>query len=65
MNNTKIFALSVILLIIGGLNWGLIGIFNFDFIASLLGHMSILSRLVYILVGVSAVAAAITVPKKD
>lgn len=43
------------LLIIGGLNWGLIGFFGFDLVAALFGAMSVLSRLIYALVGVSAV----------
>lgn len=43
------------LLAIGGLNWGLVGVFSFDLVAAILGEMSILSRIVYILVGLSAV----------
>lgn len=43
------------LLIIGGLNWGLVGFFGFDLVAGLFGAMSILSRIVYALVGISAV----------
>jgi uncharacterized protein len=44
-----------ILLVIGGLNWGLVGLFDFDIVATLLGHGTILARIVYVLVGVSAV----------
>ena len=43
------------LLAIGGVNWGLVGVFNFDLVAAIFGEMSILSRIVYTLVGVSAV----------
>jgi uncharacterized membrane protein YuzA (DUF378 family) len=43
-----------ILLAIGGLNWGLVGIFNFDLVAAILGEMTILSRIVYTLVGLAA-----------
>ncbi len=43
-----------ILLVIGGLNWGLIGFFNFDLIGTIFGHMSAFTRLIYCLVGVSA-----------
>jgi uncharacterized membrane protein YuzA (DUF378 family) len=43
------------LLAIGGLNWGLVGVFNFDLVAAIFGDMSILSRIVYTLVGLSAV----------
>ena len=45
----------LILVIIGGLNWGLIGVFDFDLVASIFGNMSALSRIVYDLVGLSAV----------
>lgn len=44
-----------ILLLIGGLNWGLVGVFNFDLVQSLFGGMPWLARLIYILVGVSAI----------
>ncbi len=46
------------MVIVGGLNWGLVGALNFDLVASLLGHMSMLSRAVYILVGLSAIYVA-------
>ena len=49
-----IHKLALILVIIGGLNWGLVGIANFDLVAFLLGQMSWLSRIVYDLVGLSA-----------
>jgi hypothetical protein len=48
-----------VLLIIGGLNWGLVGAFDFDLVAALFGEMSPLSRLVYVLVGLSAVYQAV------
>lgn len=48
------------LLIVGGLNWGLIGLFNFNLVASILGFSPMLEKLVYILVGVSAVYIAAT-----
>ncbi len=44
-----------VLCLIGALNWGLIGIFGFDLVAFLFGAMSVLSRIVYTLVGLSAV----------
>ncbi len=46
---------TLLLLIVGGLNWGLVGLFSFDLVAALFGSGSALSRLVYILVGLSAV----------
>ena len=47
--------IAFILTIIGGINWGLIGFFNFDLVAMFFGNMSFLSRLVYGLVGLSSV----------
>lgn len=44
----------MVLLIIGGLNWGLVGLFNFDLVAALFGDGSPLSRVIYTLVGISA-----------
>jgi uncharacterized membrane protein YuzA (DUF378 family) len=43
------------LLIIGGLNWGLVGMFNFDLVAAIFGDMSGLSRIVYTVVGLAAI----------
>jgi len=43
-----------ILLIIGGLNWGLVGIFKLDLVMTIFGTSSVLVELVYVLVGLSA-----------
>lgn len=51
--------IALVLVIVGGLNWALVGILNFDLVAAILGDMSMLSRIVYSLVGVSAVYVAI------
>ena len=48
-----------ILLVVGGLNWGLFGAFHFDLVAAVLGDFSALSRVVYVLVGLSAVYEAL------
>jgi uncharacterized membrane protein YuzA (DUF378 family) len=45
---------TLLLLIVGGLNWGLVGLADFDLVAALFGEMSPLSRIVYSLVGLSA-----------
>ena len=42
------------LLAIGGLNWGLVGLFGFDLIAAIFGEMTIISRLIYVVVGLAA-----------
>ena len=44
-----------LLLVVGGLNWGLVGFFGFDLVAAIFGSMSALSRIVYALVGLAAV----------
>ena len=49
---------AVILVIVGGLNWGLVGIFDFDLVAAIFGTMTFLSRIVYTLVGLAAVYLA-------
>jgi len=46
--------LTLVLVIVGGLNWGLVGLFKFDLVAAIFGGGSVLSRLVYILVGMAA-----------
>jgi len=54
----KLDVVAAVLLVVGGLNWGLIGAAGFDLVAALFGAMSPLSRLVYLLVGVAAVYQA-------
>lgn len=50
--------LALTLVIIGAINWGLIGFFNFDLVATIFGgQQSILSRIIYSLVGLSGVYA--------
>ena len=44
---------ALVLIIIGAINWGLIGFFKFDLVATIFGEMSVLSRIIYALVGVS------------
>ncbi len=56
MNKLKTLdILSLVLVIVGGLNWGLVGILNFDLVATIFGDMSLISRIVYSLVGISAI----------
>jgi uncharacterized membrane protein YuzA (DUF378 family) len=45
---------TLLLVIVGGLNWGLVGLFSFDLVAAIFGPGSLLARIVYILVGLSA-----------
>lgn len=46
--------IALILVIVGGLNWGLVGFFKYDLVAKIFGDMSTVSRVVYDLVGLSA-----------
>ena len=47
--------LAAILLVVGGLNWGLVGLFQFDLVATIGGSMSgLLARIIYSLVGLAA-----------
>lgn len=66
--NMKMNALgwiAMILLVIGGLNWGLIGIFEWDLIAAIFGDMSVLSRIIYIIIAVAAVYMIISAGLKS
>ena len=57
-NLSALDLIALVLVIVGGLNWGLVGLFNFDLVATIFGDMSMLSRIVYSLVGLSAVYIA-------
>lgn len=48
--------ISYALIIIGALNWGLVGLFGFDLVAAIFGPMTAASRLIYSLVGLAAIA---------
>lgn len=45
--------IALVLIIIGAINWGLIGLFNFNLVATIFGDMTIISRIIYGLVGLS------------
>lgn len=56
--------LALVLVIVGGLNWGLVGFFQFDLVAWIFGDATtVLARIVYALVGLSAVYLLVTVGK--
>ena len=44
---------ALVLIIIGAINWGLIGFFKFDLVATIFGQMSAFTRVIYALVGIS------------
>jgi uncharacterized membrane protein YuzA (DUF378 family) len=62
----KLNTLAAILTIVGGLNWGLVGLFRFDLVAAVFGmqfgEVNLASRIVYTLVGLSAAYLATQVP---
>lgn len=49
--------IALVLVIIGAIVWGLIGLFNFNLVEMLFGHMTIISKIVYVLVGISGLWA--------
>lgn len=49
--------LAYALTLIGALNWGLVGLFDFNLVAQIFGNMTIMSRIIYSLVGLSAIAS--------
>jgi len=57
--------IALVLLIIGGLNWGLVGLFSFDLVATIFGVASMLSNIVYMLVGLSAIYVAVIFMKLE
>jgi hypothetical protein len=56
---------ALVLLIIGGINWGLVGLFSFDLVATIFGVASMLSNIVYMLVGLSAIYVAVIFMKLE
>lgn len=54
MNRNALDWVVWVLMLAGGLNWGLIGLFNFNLVNAIFGSIPMLERIVYILVGISA-----------
>lgn len=52
-----LYYIVLTLVIIGALNWLLIGLFSFDLVAMIFGEMSVVSRIVYTLVGLSGIVS--------
>lgn len=53
--------LTYTLILIGAINWGLVGFFNFDLVARIFGDMGLITRIIYILVGLSGIISAFMV----
>jgi len=62
MKMSTIDWVAFILVIVGALNWGLVGLFSFDLVATIFGNMTMISRVVYVLVGVSALYLVVKGP---
>lgn len=56
--------IALILVVVGGLNWGLVGLFQLDLVELILGAIPILQKIVYILVGLAAIYILYTAVKK-
>ncbi|MFH0988037.1 MAG: DUF378 domain-containing protein [Parcubacteria group bacterium] len=64
MKDLNVFEwIVLVLVIIGGLNWGLVGFFGWDLVAAIFGAMSVIARIVYALVGLSALWMIVMAPK--
>ncbi|HWQ19003.1 MAG TPA: DUF378 domain-containing protein [Methanotrichaceae archaeon] len=61
---TKLHYLSKFLVIIGALNWGLVGLISFNLVSALFGKKSAASRLIYTLVGLAAIYLVATAKKE-
>jgi uncharacterized membrane protein YuzA (DUF378 family) len=57
--------LALVLVIVGGLNWGLVGLFQLNLVTALFGVGSVLSNIVFVLVGLSAAYVAVVVLPKE
>jgi len=56
---------AFVLLVIGGLNWGLVGLIKLDVIRAIFGDSTVLSRIIYLLVGISAIYLLLMPPKMN
>jgi uncharacterized membrane protein YuzA (DUF378 family) len=60
MDMKKVHMVAALLVWVGALNWGLVGLFNFNLVMTVLGSWPMVEKLVYILVGVSAAYELVT-----
>ena len=50
---STLYKLCLALAVVGALNWGLVGLFHFNLVSAIFGDMSVLSRIVYVVFGLS------------
>jgi len=65
MTNKTLNLIVLILLVIGGLNWGLVGFLNYDLVASIFGAMTLITMIIYSLVGIAAIFGLIGLFTKE
>lgn len=58
-----LYYIALTLVIIGAINWLLTGLFNFDLVATIFGTMSVMSRIIYVLVGIAGLISIGLYPK--
>jgi uncharacterized membrane protein YuzA (DUF378 family) len=54
--------IALVLVLVGAINWGLVGLFGFDLVAAIFGEMTALSRIIYTLVGAAGVYTLVALP---
>jgi uncharacterized membrane protein YuzA (DUF378 family) len=64
VNVKAIYTTALVLIVIGGINWGLVGFFDYNLVDSLFGEGSGLARVIYALVGLAAVYVAVMASMK-
>ncbi len=64
MEKSALDWIALILVIIGGINWGLVGLFNLDLVETVLGTIPILAKIVYVLIGLAGLYMIYLATKK-
>ncbi len=52
---TPICWIAMVLLVIGGINWGLVGLFELDLVAAIFGEMTVITKVIYVIVAIAAI----------
>jgi len=55
--------IALILVVVGGINWALVGLFDFNLVTTIFGQMTVITRAVFTLVGIAAIYSIIVFPK--
>lgn len=63
--NITLANIAQILTVIGGINWGLVGLFNFDLVAAIFGNMSGFTRFIYVIVGIAALISLMNLRRRS